>query len=64
MQAAEPIWRKYADLVVEPQVDMYAWDDFARTPELVEAGYAATQIVLPELKKLLGKERAVSVPSA
>lgn len=64
MQAAEPIWRRYADLVVEPDVDTYAWDDFARTPALVEAGYVATQSVLPTLKKLLGKERAVSVPSA
>jgi NTE family protein len=64
MQAAEPIWRKHADLVVEPKVDTFAWDDFAHTPELVEAGYAATLVILPELKKLLGIEAAVSVPSA
>ena len=64
MQAAEPIWRRHADLVVEPKVDTFAWDDFARTPELVEAGYAATQIVLPELKKLLGEKAAILSPSA
>lgn len=64
MQAAEPIWRRHADLVVEPKVDTFAWDDFARTPELVEAGYAATQMILPELKKLLGEKAAILTPSA
>lgn len=53
MQAAEPIWRGHADVVAEPRVEQYAWDDFARTRELIAAGETALRKVLPRLRELL-----------
>lgn len=54
MQAAEPIWRRHADLIAEPQVETFGWDAFDRTPELIEAGEAAVRRVLPQLRDLMG----------
>jgi len=31
-----------ADLIIEPDVHPFAWDDFSKTPELVKAGEEAT----------------------
>lgn len=57
MQAAEPIWRRHADVVVEPKVEQFAWDDFEKTPELIAAGEAAVHAALPELRRLLETTR-------
>lgn len=52
-QAAEPVWRECADLVVEPEVSEFRWDDFARCDELMAAGEAAMREKLPRLRELL-----------
>ena len=52
-QAAEPVWRECADLVVEPEVGEFRWDDFSRCDELVAAGEAAMRARLPRLLELL-----------
>jgi len=52
-QAAEPVWRQCADLVVEPQVSEFRWDEFERCDELVAAGEAAMRTRLPRLLELL-----------
>jgi NTE family protein len=52
-QAAEPVWRECADLVVEPEVSEFRWDDFARCDQLVAAGEAAMRASLPRLRELL-----------
>ena len=54
MQSAEPIWRRHADLIAEPQVETFAWDAFEHTPQLIEAGEAAVKKILPQLRALLG----------
>lgn len=52
-QAAEPIWRQDADLVVEPTVSQFNWDDFGRADELMAAGADAMRAALPRLRGLL-----------
>lgn len=52
---ADPVWRKEANLVIEPQVSRYCWDDFQYTDELIAAGEAAMRKALPRLEKLLAK---------
>src|SRR5216684_7150833 len=49
-------WRTQADVVIEPDVKPFVWDDFTRTDELVAVGEAATEAVLPEIRALLGGE--------
>ena len=51
-------WRQQADVIVEPNVSSFAWDDFTKTPELVAAGEAAAMNALPEIVALLrGKKK-------
>jgi NTE family protein len=47
------MWRKDADLILEPDVAGFAFDCFDRTPELIALGEACMRTALPELKALL-----------
>ena len=46
-------WRSSADLVVEPDVNGFEYDDFARNVELIHAGEVAMREALPQVKKWL-----------
>jgi len=50
-------WRQQADLIIEPDVREFAWDDFSKTPELVKAGEEATRKMLPEIHALVKGEK-------
>jgi NTE family protein len=50
---ANKLWRKTADVVVEPEVAQFAWDDFSRTPDLLHAGEAAATAAVPQIRALL-----------
>src|SRR3984893_3646175 len=50
-------WRQQADVIIEPDVKPFVWDDFTRTKDLVAVGEAATQAALPEIKALLSGEK-------
>lgn len=52
----EIAWRQQADVIIEPDVKPFVWDDFTRTDELVAVGEAAVRAALPEIKALLGSE--------
>jgi len=54
---AEVAWRQQADLIIEPDVREFAWDDFSKTPELVKAGEEATRKMLPEIHALVKGEK-------
>jgi NTE family protein len=47
------IWERHADLVLRPDVQSLAWDDFERADEAIEAGATAARSALPRMKKLL-----------
>jgi NTE family protein len=47
------LWRGAADVIVEPDVAGFAYDDFKRAGELITAGEAAMRKVLPEVRKWL-----------
>jgi NTE family protein len=47
------LWRGAADVIVEPDVAGFAYDDFKRADELVTAGEVAMRKVLPEVRKWL-----------
>ena len=51
-------WRQQADVIIEPHVKHFLWDDFTRTDDLVAAGEAATKAAVPQIRELLsGEER-------
>jgi len=58
------LWRGAADVVVEPDVAGFAYDDFKRAGELISAGEVAMRKVLPEVRKWLETPIETSVAPA
>ena len=50
------LWERDADLVLRPDVQSLAWDDFDRADEAIAAGAAAARRALPRIEKLLGQK--------
>jgi hypothetical protein len=46
-------WKKDANLVIEPEVEGFAYDCFERTQELIAAGEIAMRAALPQVKTML-----------
>jgi len=51
--AMSSLWREAADLVIEPNVAGFGYDDFKRADELIHAGEVAMRQALPEVRKWL-----------
>jgi NTE family protein len=47
------LWREAADIVIEPDVAGFAYDDFKRADDLIHAGEVAMRNALPEVRKWL-----------
>jgi NTE family protein len=47
------VWKKDADLVLEPDIDGFAFDCFDRAKGLIANGEKATRSALPQLRRLL-----------
>jgi NTE family protein len=47
------VWQDAADIVVEPDVAGFSYDDFKRAPELMQAGEMAMRQALPLVRKWL-----------
>jgi NTE family protein len=50
-------WRPQADVILEPDVKPFVWDDFTRTNDLVAVGQAAGEAAIPAIKALLSGEK-------
>src|SRR6266481_2002638 len=50
-------WRTQADIIIEPDVKQFVWDDFTKTPEMVAAGEAAALAALPQIRAALRGEK-------
>lgn len=46
-------WRQSSDVVIEPDVGEFEWNDFERADELIEAGAEAARKALPAIRLLL-----------
>ncbi len=46
-------WRKEADVIIEPDVTPFLWDDFSKTSQLIRAGEEATLKALPAIRAAL-----------
>src|ERR1700681_1871365 len=53
---ADLAWRQQADIIIEPDMKTFLWDDFTRTPELVAAGETAAKAALPKIRELIGSD--------
>jgi len=61
--AMASVWRSASDLVVEPDVAGFAYDDFRRADDLLKVGEIAMRAALPEVKKWLATQSAAVAPA-
>jgi NTE family protein len=50
-------WRQQSDVIIEPDVKPFVWDDFTKTPDMVAAGAAAALAALPEIRAAISGEK-------
>jgi len=53
----EIAWRQQADVIIEPDVRAYAWDDFTHSEDMITAGEVAALRALPQIRALIAKNR-------
>jgi NTE family protein len=58
-----PVWRSAANLVIEPDVAGFDYDDFKRAGELIHVGELAMRGALPEVRKWMETGAAVKRPA-
>ncbi|HZS28725.1 MAG TPA: patatin-like phospholipase family protein [Candidatus Angelobacter sp.] len=46
-------WKQYTDLMVEPDIARFGYDEFQRSPEMIAIGEAATREILPQVRAWL-----------
>ena len=46
-------WRATADVIIEPKVKDFLWDDFEKTTELMAAGEEAARAALPKIRAVI-----------
>jgi NTE family protein len=61
--AMSSLWRGAADLVIEPDVAGFGYDDFKRTDDLILAGETAMRQAMPEVRKWLETSAASTYPA-
>lgn len=61
--AMSGVWRSAADLIVEPDVAGFGYDDFKRAAELIQVGEKAMRAALPEVRKWLEAPKETPVVS-
>ena len=50
-------WRRRADVIIEPDVKPFVWDDFSKTGELIRAGEEATLKLLPVIRAAIAAKK-------
>jgi NTE family protein len=56
-------WRRAADIIIEPNVKDFLWDDFEKTSELILAGETAARAALPKIRAALEAKRDRESPT-
>jgi NTE family protein len=62
MARNEEGWRRFSDLVIAPDVGAVGWRGFTDAKRMLEAGEAAAEKALPEIRKWLAGRRAPAPP--
>jgi NTE family protein len=52
-------WRQHADVIIEPDVTNFLWDDFSKTGQLIRAGEEAALAALPKIRAALENKSQV-----
>jgi NTE family protein len=53
----EPAWKRDCDVLIEPDVTEFSWDDFRRADDIIKTGERAALAALPAVRALLQNQR-------
>ncbi|HET9839664.1 MAG TPA: patatin-like phospholipase family protein [Candidatus Angelobacter sp.] len=56
-------WQAASDIIVQPEIGEFAYDDFVRAPELIRTGEAAARALLPTIREWLPAPIELPVPA-
>ena len=56
-------WKAASDIVLEPEIGEFAYDDFVRAPELIRCGEAATRAAMPQIRAWMPAATATPAPA-
>lgn len=59
---ADIAWRQQADVIIEPDVTSFVWDDFTKASDMIAAGEQAAVAALPQIRAALAGVRPLSTP--
>lgn len=57
-------WRTQADIIIEPDVKQFVWDDFSKTPDMIAAGEVAALAALPQIRAALRGDKRDIAPGS
>lgn len=60
---ADVAWRQQADVIIEPDVQPFVWDDFSKTSQMVAAGEAATLAAIPQIRAAIARHPERTSPN-
>jgi hypothetical protein len=58
----ESVWKGCADVLIEPQLGAFGWDQFGRVEEAMAAGVKAAERAIPRLRELLDRHSTSIMP--
>jgi NTE family protein len=56
----DAIWKRYADVLIEPQLGTFGWDEFGRAEEAMAAGTDAAEKAMPRVRELLDRHQRLT----
>ncbi len=57
-------WRAASDVVIEPEIGDFGYDDFVRAPEMIRAGEAAARAAMPRIREFFPAPAAAKTQPA
>ena len=55
-------WKAASDIILEPEIGEFAYDDFVRAPDLIRCGEAAARAAMPQIRSWMPSATATVAP--
>jgi hypothetical protein len=55
-------WKAASDIVLQPEIGEFAYDDFVRAPDLIRCGEVAARAAMPEIRAWMPMPVVVAAP--
>src|SRR5947209_4942726 len=56
-------WKAASDIVLQPEIGEFAYDDFVRAPDLIRCGEVAARAAMPEIRAWMPAPAVVNLPA-